>query len=539
MSPSAKCRKLGRTLDAQTEDDLEVEEEEEDPLVGQLIDERYRVVSRIGAGGMGVVYEGRHEVLGTKVAIKVLHADAAGEEEALARLKREAQAASAIGNEHIVDVRDFGRLREGETYVVMELIDGHDVLSLVRIGALPWTRARDIAVQIAEALEAAHRQGIVHRDLKLENVLLTKRRGKADFVKIVDFGIAKVEGGAKLTIAGRVMGTPEYMSPEQCSGRSVDHRTDIYSLGVMLYEMVTGKLPFYDRDLAKLVRLQMFEKPVPPSRVRPDIELPLTFEAVILRCLAKEPDARFQTMQELAEALSDGEEAQTSTQDAQPVVRDTLPRTSSTPDLDPHPVEPAPSPAQGIAAPTPTRSAVPSTAKKTRPWLWPMVGVIALGTAVGGWALLRASRHEIAPPEPLDPSVAPPAQFAQTQESPSMPSRVDPAGDRSVEIAVASNPSRARVFDPDGALLGETPFRIRRPEPNVRLDIVLKQDGYEDLAVAITHSSAETLNVELRPRERDPRASPRTPATQPSNERPASEGERRREPFLDPWGDEG
>ncbi|MCC6877819.1 MAG: serine/threonine protein kinase, partial [Sandaracinaceae bacterium] len=275
-----------------------------DALLGRLLDDRYRVLGLLGEGGMGLVYDAKHEILGTPLAIKVLRKDASGDEEAVERLKREAQAASAIGHEHIVDVRDFGRLADGSVYVVMELLDGVDLYRVVREGPLPIDRLRHIAIQICEALGAAHERGIVHRDLKPENVLLIARRGDPDFVKVLDFGIAKVQNASlKLTAAGRVMGTPEYMSPEQCSGGAVDARADVYSLGVMLYEMATGRLPFADRDLVELVRKQIQQPPLAPSVVRPDLDIPLPLEAIILRCLAKKPEERLQSMADVAEAL--------------------------------------------------------------------------------------------------------------------------------------------------------------------------------------------------------------------------------------------
>jgi serine/threonine-protein kinase len=290
-----------RTLDGS---DVPVAAPEADELVGRVVDGRYRVVARRGEGGMGLVYEAVHEVLGTRVALKILRRAVAADEEVLARFEREARSASAVGNEHIVDVRDFGRLADGSRFVVMELIEGVDLLSELAAGPLPWARACAIGRQICEALGAAHARGIVHRDLKAENVLLTTRRGERDFVKVVDFGIAKVTHEAKqLTRAGRILGTPEYMAPEQCAGREVDGRTDVYALGVLLYEMTTGRLPFEDADLATLVRRQMHEPPAPPSTVHPEAGLPPALESLILRCLAKDPDARFARMADVAEAL--------------------------------------------------------------------------------------------------------------------------------------------------------------------------------------------------------------------------------------------
>ncbi|MCZ7686643.1 MAG: protein kinase [Sandaracinaceae bacterium] len=502
-----------------------------DPMIGRLLDQRYRITSRLGQGGMGIVYRARHEVLDAAVAIKLLRSDAAGDDEAIERLTREAQAASAIGDEHIVDVRDVGRLEDGSTFVVMELIEGVDLYNVVRRAPLPWTRARHVALQICEALQAAHDRGIVHRDLKLENVLLTMRRGDPDFVKIVDFGIAKVQGTAKITIAGRVIGTPEYMSPEQCMGRTVDHRTDIYSLGVMLYEMVTGTLPFYDDDLAALVRMQIHEKPVPPSRVRGDAELPLAFEAVILRCIAKDPEARFGSMSAVGAALEAIEAG---------------------PERPAAAAEPASEPEAVLARPT-TGS---GEARAGRPvWLAPALVLLALGAGTLAYAALQSDpRPASMSDDPPGASSAPaPVDAPREPEPVAAPAR-DPSpavverAASSAHITIESVPPGASVLDDSGALLGETPFRVRRPAAGQRLPLLVRSEGYAPHAVALSELSAPELRVVLERRataralrsEAPPRAPPEREAPPPERPRPETEEQRPRshQEFLDPWGNE-
>jgi len=205
-----------------------------DPLIGQVLDGRYRVDGVLGEGGMGLVYRATHVVLGKKLAIKVLKASVSRDEQVMERFKREAQSASAIGSPHIIDISDFGTMPDGATYFVMEFLDGDSLTQAIeKQRPMPAARIVKIGKQICEALGMAHERGIVHRDLKPDNVYVVPSGNERDFVKILDFGIAKVGTAAdkKLTQAGQVFGTPHYMSPEQCAGRDVDHRTDIYALG--------------------------------------------------------------------------------------------------------------------------------------------------------------------------------------------------------------------------------------------------------------------------------------------------------------------
>ncbi|HEY8431301.1 MAG TPA: serine/threonine-protein kinase, partial [Sandaracinaceae bacterium] len=272
-----------------------------DPLVGQTIDGRYAVEGVLGQGGMGVVYRAKHVVLGKPLAIKVLKADVSRDQEIIARFRQEAQSASAIGSQHIIDISDFGQLEDGSTYFVMELLDGQELTKAIENERpMPPERVVHIAKQLCEALGAAHERGIVHRDMKPDNVFLVRRGKDEDFVKVLDFGIAKVGGAnSKLTRAGQVFGTPHYMSPEQCSGQPVDHRTDIYALGVILYEMACGRVPFDADNLMGILTKHIYEQPIPPHTLPPPINVPAGLEAVILKCLAKHPDARYQSMAEV------------------------------------------------------------------------------------------------------------------------------------------------------------------------------------------------------------------------------------------------
>ncbi|MDX2087120.1 MAG: protein kinase [Kofleriaceae bacterium] len=282
-----------------------------DALIGHTLDGRYYVDKKIGEGGMGVVFSARHAVIERPLAIKVLKRDVTRDPATIQRFVQEAKAASRIGHPNIIDVTDFGTTPDGMTYAVMELVIGNTLKATLRAAApLPALRAIKIAAQIARALGAAHDKGIVHRDLKPENVFLIDREGRTDFVKIVDFGIAKVaplEGhkdGPRLTRAGTVFGTPEYMAPEQAAGKSdTDHRVDIYALGVILYEMVTGKVPHRGDSTVRTLAMQMLDPVVPPSKVHPDASISPELEAVILKALAKKREDRYARMSDLLAEL--------------------------------------------------------------------------------------------------------------------------------------------------------------------------------------------------------------------------------------------
>jgi serine/threonine protein kinase len=313
VAPAAPIRRpaLGPTGDAQSTHSFTAMPSSE-ALVGKTLDGRYFIERKIGEGGMGIVFAARHAVIERPLAIKVLRAEVMRDSATMKRFEQEAKAASRIGHPNIVDVTDFGVTPDGMAYFVMEYIDGVTLAHTVRnFSPLPLRRVFRIAAQLARALGAAHDKGIAHRDLKPDNIFLIARDGREDIVKVVDFGIAKVQnldgsnsGAPRLTKVGSIFGTPEFMAPEQATGRSdTDGRVDIYALGVMMYEMITGKLPHKGESTVRTISMQILDAPIPPRQLRPDLQIPEELELIVLKALAKKREQRFQTMGELNAAL--------------------------------------------------------------------------------------------------------------------------------------------------------------------------------------------------------------------------------------------
>ena len=268
-----------------------------DEYVGKTIALKYRVEALIGEGGMGKVYRARQLALDKVVVLKVLRQTLLSDERTVARFQREAKAASRLNHPNSISVLDFGQADDGALFIAMEYVAGQDLHQILsREWPLGEARVVRLAAQILSALSDAHGAGVIHRDLKPENIMVEQRRNEGDFVKVLDFGIAKItdstDDGPALTRAGFVCGTPEYMSPEQARGAPLDHRSDLYAVGVILYQLMTGLLPFESDSAVGFATKHLTEEPPPPTRRRPDARISPGMERLILRALSKSPDDR-------------------------------------------------------------------------------------------------------------------------------------------------------------------------------------------------------------------------------------------------------
>jgi serine/threonine protein kinase len=281
-----------------------------DPLIGAVVERRWRIFDQLGAGGMGVVYRAERVGIGKQVAIKFLHRSVAESKAAVARFEREAKAISRLHHMHCISILDFGVWRK-QPYIVMEFVQGRQLTELDMATVTP-SRAVTMMRQILLGLAHAHSRGVIHRDLKLSNVMLVEMTGTEDLVKILDFGLARISGfNEELSLTeGLIAGTPSYMSPEQALGKRTDLRTDIYSAGVMLYVLATGKRPFVADGATKVLQMQVQEAPPPPRKAAPQKRISEALERVILRALEKRPADRFQNVNEFVAALDEAPEGQ-------------------------------------------------------------------------------------------------------------------------------------------------------------------------------------------------------------------------------------
>lgn len=274
-------------------------------LIGSVLADRYEIVDEIGHGALGIVYRARHLVMDKTVAVKVLFEQLDQDENNFLRFQREAQAASSMSHPNIVTVYDFGISQNNTPFLVMDYIEGENVKEVLRKhGRLPVDRSVKIFLQMCSALEHAHAKGILHRDIKPENVVLVKTSWNPEFVKLVDFGIAKYvnepsRNAKKLTMEGQVLGTPAYMSPEQIMGGRLDARSDIYCMGVLMYNLISGKLPILGKDSAETMSKHITDLPIELADACPEIKIPFRLQRAIMKTLKKHPQDRHQSMREL------------------------------------------------------------------------------------------------------------------------------------------------------------------------------------------------------------------------------------------------
>ena len=481
-----------------------------DPLVGTTLDGRYRVKKRIGEGGMGIVYAAQHVIIDKRVALKVLRDDFSRRPDVVERFRQEAKSASRVANEHIVDISDFGETPQGESYFVMEFLEGQDLSSVLsRETTLSAERAVRIALQCCDALGAAHDAGIVHRDMKPENIFLVKRGSNEDFVKIVDFGIAKMSDietdgapGRKLTKTGMIFGTPEYMSPEQASGRELDHRVDVYAMGVILFEMLGGRVPFVGDTFMGILTQQMFEPPPPLREVNPNLNISAALEAVVMGALSKSADERPANMADLAAALRRAVQVSADG----PALLGTFAGYGE-------PV--APPRSSKIEATEPTSASIfpKSAAPGLRKGMWIGLGVVAIIAAVAALTVAGSSdgkATDAVTPEPVATRPTTP------EERPAMGASPAAAGEDDVysRLAIRRTPAYATVKVNGEAIEcpAEGVCEIRRPI-GTHLVVTASVEGFRDVVAEVSLVRSSQV-VDLPPvTEKVSKAKPKDPAS--------------------------
>ena len=369
-------------------------------LVGQVVADRYHVVKKLGEGGMGQVYLAEHVKMGRRSAIKVMNPSMVHDPDAVARFNREAANASRINHPNVCAIYDFGETPDGLIYLAMEFIEGEPLTDVLeRDGALPLPRATAIFLQTAEALQAAHDLGIVHRDLKPDNIMLTGRKGGGDTVKVVDFGIAKAVGGdqagQKVTKTGLVVGTPEFMSPEQLSGDTLDGRSDLYSLALVFFRTLTGGLPFQATSVQETMIKRLTDEPAKLAAARPDLSFPAGLQTVLDTALARTPAQRYQTVVKFA--------ADVAAVTGRPTTG-ALPHTRSLGDAD------ATTQLLDTSGATQRISARKVTPLKKRSLVPALVGVVVILGAGGAWVALNGGSKDRPAVPPAAPPPAPRAQ---------------------------------------------------------------------------------------------------------------------------------
>lgn len=429
-----------------------------DPLVGKLVSDRYRIIRKLGEGGMGAVYLAEHVLIEKKVALKVLAPELARRNDLAARFLQEARSASRIGHENVIDISDYGQSAEGSVYIAMEFLDGVDLGKTVgETGPLPWARAKGIVLQICRALRAAHGQGIVHRDMKPENIFLIQREGRPDFVKLLDFGIAKVMGmdnTPRLTRTGMIFGTPEYMAPEQAEGKDADHRADIYAVGCVIYHLVTGAAPFAAPSFMAMLTKHLLEDPVAPGVRRPDLGIPAALDALVLKALEKDRARRMQNMQEMIAAVEACE--------AVPAVG----RSSATRELgggEPVAARTVVGQEADVDAPTVLGTATTqSPVARAARFPGRRVALVVAGTIAGTSAALWWALSERPAPAPTAVAPTPPSPPGVAKPTPSPPSPAEAPAEAKGPAATAEHPATTATR-PAAAAARKERAGVRRP----------------------------------------------------------------------------
>jgi eukaryotic-like serine/threonine-protein kinase len=484
-------------------------------MIGKKVG-NYEIKSKLGEGGMGAVYLGEHPMIGKRVAIKVLLEEFASNEVVVSRFFNEAKAVNDIGHQNIVDIIDFGKIptEDGSSqmvYFVMELLNGESLAD--RIKRLPLTTAetRHVIEQCCDALNASHAKGIVHRDLKPDNIFLTVRGQDKAFVKILDFGIAKLTGAGganNKTQTGTVIGTPHYMSPEQCAGKGlIDHRSDIYSLGCVMYELATGHLPFPGEGFGDILIAHLIREPPKPSEVKPDIDPVL--EQVIMKAMLKDREQRFASMAEMGAAVA-GKGASGADFKFQPLFADEASKANKLLQdvpggkagfntFDKKPATDPPEEKKKITTLSGAASEMAPGGRSKAQSIAAVAAVMLVIGGVGGYFALRGNST---------PAVTPPAVVVTPPP---------PVEKQAIEIKVNSVPPGAMVVRADqaeGPRLTPAVFRLK--EGDASFDVSIKLAGYKVQTRTIHPDVSKTIEIVLAKEEAPvPVAAPPPPGTPP------------------------
>lgn len=448
-------------------------------------------MSKIASGGMGEVYRAQHVELGKTMALKVMLPELSDDPEFVARFKREAIAASRIGQQNIVDISDFGRTSSGRFYFVMEYLDGVTLASLLnQHGALPAARVLNICLQVARALAAAHAQSIVHRDLKPENIMVLQRPGQPDFAKVLDFGVAKVshgQGKGGQTALGIVVGTPQYMSPEQAKAVSVDLRSDIYSLGLIVYELLAGR-PTFIAETPSMLMVKHITEPPPPFDPGLLGSIPQELVQLIFRMLEKEPQARPQSIEEIIAAL---DAIWTDLKSGEPTLR----RVSGS-----MPQVVVPEPRGASVRTSPQRESVDAAMtqphlEESRPPSRHLRLIIALGATVVAltvWVLVVLRQ----PPQPavVEELVRAPAAVPRAVENAPADKKPAPV-EQKIKLSFAGSPEKLDVMEGD-VLVGVTPISLSR-EPGSIAVLTFSAKGFVSMTRKVRFDTDQTIPIEL------------------------------------------
>ncbi|KIG13305.1 Serine/threonine protein kinase PrkC, regulator of stationary phase [Enhygromyxa salina] len=487
-------------------------------LTGTVLAGRYRVLRQLGAGGMGTVYLGEHTTIGKKLAIKVLDREVAKRPDLRERFLREARSTSLISHPNVIEISDFGDTPDGSVFFVMEYLEGEDLRVLLkREKRVPWPRVRHLIVQVCRALGAAHAAGVVHRDMKPDNCFRVARGGDPDFIKVLDFGIAKAQNDELgLTKTGMIFGTARYMSPEQAMGNSNDPRVDIYAVGIIMYELLCGRVPFKGKNFGEVLTKHMYNAPKPPRARVPEAGIPAEAEAIVLKALQKDPALRFGSMAELIGAI----EAVGTGAGAVAVVNEGLhaPDASAAMSFQGRSVPPSGASSSGLmTAPPVSVAGAPPPAGSLR-GLWLGLGGLGIAAATVAIVLLgsRSPVEEAAAPDepvvaaPAPVAVAPTDAAAQAQPAASPTPAAAPA-----RIHFETN-VRARVIDAkDGGIRGYSDDEggIEFPLSEQAVALRLEAEGYETLQIEVIPNRGEkSFSYELAPAKAGKRPSKRSQA---------------------------